>query len=283
MPCQCQIGPPLLLIGYRRASDSRSREEAYRDGKGRSEEPKQFFPLWLSFEDFSRRPWNLEISHTGHIVYTSHKSEQHFCSWVQVAEIVLSSRGRQTGTVPSLISSGFCASALDKRRLWRRVGGLKGMLRMGFENEEISRQMEAIRGPSNLAEPAHMISHRDVNQKWLSIWRGGERHCQLVTTWLVCTGQEWSLFEYGSCRDRISPELSYQSVPWLITGIASELLGIREGGSFSKPQNENYDLVHPLWWCGYIHKHLFSLTLAGTQHLLLGGCVCVRISFPTWN
>lgn len=93
-----------------------------------------FFPLWLSFEDFSRRPWNLEISHTGHIVYTRHKSEQHFCSWVQVAEIVLSSRGRQTGTVPSLISSGFCASALDKRRLWRRVGGLKGMLRMGFEN-----------------------------------------------------------------------------------------------------------------------------------------------------
>lgn len=134
--------------------------------------------------------------------------------------------------------------------------------------------MEAIRGSSNLAQPVHMISHRDVNQKWLSIWRGGERHCQLVTTWLVCTGQEWSLFEYGSCRDRISPELSYQSVPWLITGIASELLGIREGGSFSKPQNENYDLVHPLWWCGYIHKHLFSLTLAGMQHLLLGGCVC---------
>lgn len=137
--------------------------------------------------------------------------------------------------------------------------------------------MEAIRGSSNLAQPAHMISHRDVNQKWLSIWRGGERHCQLVTTWLVCTGQEWSLFEYGSCRDRISPELSYQSVPWLITGIASELLGIREGGSFSKPQNENYDLVHPLWWCGYIHKHLFSLTLAGTQRLLLGGCA------PVWE
>lgn len=29
--------------------------------------------------------------------------------------------------------------------------------------------MEAIRGWSNLAQPMHMISRRDVNQKWLSI------------------------------------------------------------------------------------------------------------------
>lgn len=106
------------------------------DGKGHSEEPlaKISFPLWLSFEDFSSLPWNLWISHTGHIVYTSCKSEQHFCSWVQLAEIVLSLRGLQPGTVPSLISSRCCTSALDKRRLWRGVGGLKGMLRMGFEN-----------------------------------------------------------------------------------------------------------------------------------------------------
>lgn len=39
---------------------------------------------------------------------------------------------------------------------------------------------------------------------------------------------------------------------------------------FSKPQNENCDLVHPLWWCGHIQKHLFSLTLAEMQHLVLG-------------
>lgn len=51
---------------------------------------------------------------------------------------------------------------------------------------------------------------------------------------------------------------------------------------FSKPQNENYDLVHPLWWCGHIHKYLFSLTLAQTRHLVLGS-PCVRILFWIWN
>lgn len=115
----------------------------------------------------------------------------------------------RAATPPSL----FYVWALDKRRLRGGVCGVKGQGRLSkasneFKKYEISRQMEAIRGSSNLAQPTRMISRRDVNQKWLSIWRGGERNCQLVTTWLVCTGQEWSLFEYGSCRDRISPELS---------------------------------------------------------------------------
>ena len=62
--------------------------------------------------------------------------------------------------------------ALDKRRLRGGVGGVKGasqMLPMSLKKQEISRQMEAIRGLSNLARPTHMISRRDVNQKWLSI------------------------------------------------------------------------------------------------------------------
>lgn len=78
----------------------------------------------------------------------------------------------RAATPPSL----FYVWALDKRRLRGGVGGVKRgsrMLRMSLKKkkkkEEISRQMEAIRGSSNLAQPTHMISRRDVNQKWLSI------------------------------------------------------------------------------------------------------------------
>lgn len=116
--------------------DAGVEERVKRHGKGHSKEApaKISFPVWLSFENFSSLLWNLRISHTGHIVYTSRKSEQHFCSWPQLAEIVLSLRGPQPGTMPSHISSRICASARDKRRLWRGLGGLRGMLRMGFEN-----------------------------------------------------------------------------------------------------------------------------------------------------
>lgn len=71
-------------------------------------------------------------------------------------------------TQPSL----FYVWALDKRRLKGGVGGVKGgseMLQMSLKKDEMSRQMEAIRGSSNLAQSTHMISRRDVNQKWLSI------------------------------------------------------------------------------------------------------------------
>lgn len=69
----------------------------------------------------------------------------------------------------------FYVWALDKRRFRGGVGGVKGgSLKLKtsfffFLKREISRQMEAIRGSSNLAQPAHMISRRDVNQKWLNI------------------------------------------------------------------------------------------------------------------
>lgn len=73
-------------------------------------------------------------------------------------------------TPPSL----FYVWALDKRRLRGGVGGVKGQGRLSnasneFKKYKISRQMEAIRGSSNLAQPTRMISRRDVNQKWLSI------------------------------------------------------------------------------------------------------------------
>lgn len=74
----------------------------------------------------------------------------------------------RAATLPSL----FCAWAPDKGRLKGGLGGVKGSSETSNEfkkKEEISRQMEAIRGSSNLARPTHMISCRDVNQKWLSI------------------------------------------------------------------------------------------------------------------
>lgn len=74
----------------------------------------------------------------------------------------------RAATPPSL----FYVWALDKRRLRGGEGGVKGSSRTSFFfffKREISRQMEAIRGSSNLAQLMHMISRRDVNQKWLSI------------------------------------------------------------------------------------------------------------------
>lgn len=142
--------------------------------------------------------------------------------------------------------------------------------------------MEAIRGSSNLAQPMHMISRRDVNQKWLSIWRGrwealpagdnmacvhGPR-VKFIWTWI----SPWPYFSRAQLAER---SLAHHRD-------RLRAVGTQEGGSFSKPQNENYDLVHPLWWCGHIHKHLFSLTLAERQHRVFG-VPCVRISFPIWS
>lgn len=206
------------------------------------------FPLWFNYKDIFFQAFIRSLAISPHWPYYVHKPWKMNniyaagCIWQWYA---FHSRTRRMAGCHPNHPPPFYVWAPDKSRLKEWVCRVKfetPTLWSWFKIREIRREMEAICILSNLARPTHMINRRDVNQKWLSIWRGGEKHCQLVTTWLVCTGQEWSLFEYASPHDHFFccsffTITSSAERSWLIIGIASEPLAPGTDGSFPEPQN----------------------------------------------